>query len=98
MLVNLHTAVIGRRVHAPLSALAGGARAKTVAEAETGRRRVWFDSGWRETPVYDRARLPIGAALNGPAIATQMDCTIVIEPGDRAETDALGNLIVEVGP
>ena len=98
VLVNLHTAVIGRRVHAPLEALASGARAKTVAEAETGRRRVWFDSGWQETPVYDRARLPIGAALTGPAIATQMDCTIVIEPGDRAETDTLGNLIVEVGP
>jgi N-methylhydantoinase A/oxoprolinase/acetone carboxylase beta subunit len=28
----------------------------------------------------------------------QMDTTIVIEPGDVARGDALGNLVIEVGP
>ena len=49
------------------------------------------------TPVYDRERLPLDAAIEGPAILEQMDCTTVLEPGDRARSDADGNLIIEVG-
>ena len=59
---------------------------------------MWFPGGWRETPVYDRGRLPLSATFGGPAIVTQLDCTTVIEPGNRVELDPLGNLIIEVGP
>jgi N-methylhydantoinase A len=72
-------------------------RAATLEEAETGRRRVWFASGWRDTPVYARERLPLDAAIAGPAIVEQMDATTVIEPGDRAAQDADGNLLIEIG-
>ena len=56
MLVNLHTAVLGKRRPVPLAALAGsGERAATVDGAITGRRAVWFDPGGRiDTPVYRR--------------------------------------------
>ena len=96
-LVNLNLSVIGVRPGLDLRALLDpSSRAATMAEAETGARPVWFD-GWRETPVYDRAKLPPDAVLHGPAIVEQMDTTLVIEPGDRAAPDAEGNLIVTIG-
>ncbi len=96
-LVNLNLSVIGVRPGLDLRALLDpGARAATLAEARTRTRPVWFD-GWRETPVYDRAKLPGDAALEGPAIVEQMDTTLVIEPGDRAAVDAEGNLVVTIG-
>jgi len=46
--------------------------------------------------VYRREQLATGAGLEGPAIVEQMDTTTVIEPGDRARVDALGNLEIAV--
>ncbi|HUT50737.1 MAG TPA: hydantoinase/oxoprolinase family protein [Alphaproteobacteria bacterium] len=91
VLVNLHTAVIGKRRGVPLEALAhayGGDRAPAA------HRRVWFESGWAQTPIFQRDQLPPGATLTGPAIVEQLDTTIVVEPGDEVEADALGNLII----
>ena len=93
VLVNLHTAVIGRRKDVPLEALA---YANGADRESTATRRVWFETGWAETPVYRREQLPPGAALVGPAIVEQLDSTIVVEPGDRLEADARGNLIIVV--
>ena len=96
VLVNLHTAVIGARPQVPLAALGGQARATSLDDALIGARRVWFPDGWAETPVYDRDRLPAGAAFPGPAIVQQTDCTSVVEPGNRASLDSIGNLILDV--
>ncbi|HEY0522234.1 MAG TPA: hydantoinase/oxoprolinase family protein, partial [Stellaceae bacterium] len=97
VLVNLHTAVIGKRRPVSLEALISGGERTTLDAAVAGRRRVWFaEGGWRDTPVYRRDALPLGAAFAGPAIVEQLDATCVIEPGDRARVDALGNLIVSV--
>ena len=96
VLVNLHTAVIGRRQGIDLARLAGDAPAATLAEAQRTTRRVWFPAGWQEAPVYRRERLPRDAHLEGPAIVEQLDCTTVLEPGDRATVDAMGNLMIEV--
>jgi N-methylhydantoinase A len=89
MLVNLHTAVIGLRPRLDLKVL----EAKADGEP-AGEREVWFPGGWRRTPVYRRESLP--RRLEGPAIIEQLDCTTLLEPGNRAEVDALGNLIVTV--
>ncbi|MDD9993632.1 MAG: hydantoinase/oxoprolinase family protein, partial [Rhodospirillales bacterium] len=97
VLVNLHTAVIGARPAVPLAALGGQARAASLDGALIGTRRVWFPDGWAETPVYDRDRLPAEARFEGPAIVQQTDCTSVVEPGNRASLDSIGNLILDVG-
>jgi len=90
VLVNLHTAVIGLRPRLDLKVLSD--RGAFLAPRN---RSVWFhDGGWLNAPVYQRESLP--PALDGPAIIEQLDCTIVLEPGNVASTDALGNLIVEV--
>ncbi len=97
-LVNLNCSVIGRRGDVDLSALidASGRKA-TLAEALIETRNVWFEGGWRDTPVYWRDHLPRGAALDGPAIVEQMDTTVVIQPGCRATDDADGNILIDVG-
>ncbi|MCA0246777.1 MAG: hydantoinase/oxoprolinase family protein [Proteobacteria bacterium] len=97
VLVNLHTAVIGVRPEISLGALAATERAPTLKAAQAGERRVWFSDGWRETPVYAREKLPLDAAFEGPAILEQLDCTTVVEPGDKVRQDKLGNLLITVG-
>lgn len=98
VLVNLHTAVLGKRRPVPLAVLAGSAeRAATVEDAIVGRRRVWFEQAGRaDTPVYRRERLPEGAVIAGPAIVAQFDATTVIEPGQAARLDRDGNLVIAV--
>jgi N-methylhydantoinase A len=107
VLVNLHTAVIGKRRPVSLLDLAKGEPRKTVKDAEVERRQVWFpayehaeraEGGWLDTPVYRREYLPTGAQFTGPAIIEQLDATTVVEPGNAVELDTLGNLIIKVTP
>lgn len=97
VLVNLHTGVIGVRPEISLAALAATGRAPTLEQAKSGQRRVWFSDGWHETPVYAREKLPLDASFAGPAILEQLDCTVVVEPGDTVRQDRLGNLLITVG-
>jgi N-methylhydantoinase A len=97
-LVNLNCSVVGTRPPIDLGLLLDrGRRGSILADARVVHRPVWFDTGWRETPVYDRERLPAGAGLAGPAVIEQMDTTIVVPPGDRLSQDADGNLLIEIG-
>jgi N-methylhydantoinase A len=90
-IVSLRVAAIGRRPAFDFSAFAP----KPSGEARQGTRRVWFDGGWRETPIWSRLDLPAGARIEGPAILEQPDATTVIEPGLVGRIDKLGNLLVE---
>jgi N-methylhydantoinase A len=96
VLVNLHTAVIGVRPRIDLAALGRGAHATNTRDARIGERAVWFEGGWRNTPVYAREKLPLEQNISGPAIIEQLDCTTVLESGCRARLDRHGNLLVEV--
>ena len=92
VLVNLNTAIVGKRPQAPLDALAAKANG-----AEAGSRPVWFDGQWLETPILRREAVASGTPVHGPAIVEQLDTTIVIEPGCAAEADSHGNLIITIG-
>ncbi|MCB1366360.1 MAG: hydantoinase/oxoprolinase family protein [Rhodobacteraceae bacterium] len=97
-LVNVNCSVIGERPELDLSTLIDPAgRKATLAGALTEMREVVFDGEACETPVYWRDHLPLDAVIDGPAIVTQMDTTILIEPGDRAIGDIEGNLLITVG-
>ena len=64
-----------------------------VGDARIGERRVYFaPAGFVPTALYDRARLPRGSRLAGPAIVEQADSTSVIPPGHLALVEASGNL------
>jgi N-methylhydantoinase A len=91
MLVNVHTAVIGLRPRLDLALLSDrGAR----HAAPKRFRDVWFDGGWHSTPIHRRESMP--DSLTGPAIIEQLDCTTVLEPGNKLTTDKLGNLLIEL--
>ncbi|MGO4833607.1 hydantoinase/oxoprolinase family protein, partial [Rhizobiaceae sp. 2RAB30] len=63
-LVNLNTSVSGVRPDVDLSTLIDpSARADTLAGALRGRRPVWFEGVWHDTPVYDRENLPLDATF-----------------------------------
>ena len=95
VLVNLHTAVIGKRKGVLLKSISTAQPRATLREAQRNRRPVWFESsGWVDTPLYAREHLPLGCEFDGPAIIEQLDCTTVIEPGTRVQMDGVGNLIV----
>jgi len=92
--LNLRTAVIGRRPKFDLGLLAGAAGGDAGA-ARTGERRAWIDGDWHQVPVYARLELPQEASLAGPAILEQPDTTIYVEPGMQARVDRFGNLLIE---
>lgn len=65
------------------------------AEAEASETRtVWFEGGWIETPIYDRARLRAGNTLTGPALVEENASVTVLDPGKSLSVDRLGNLRV----
>jgi N-methylhydantoinase A len=92
-IVTLRTAAIGRRPAFDLSALAPAAGA-TLEAARRGSRKVYLDGEWRETAIWSRLDLPVGARIEGPALLEQSDATVLVDPGLTAEVDALGNLVI----
>lgn len=97
-LVNLNTAVTGRRQAFPVATLLNPSlRAESVAGACTGSRPVYAGGQWVDCPLYAREALPLGADLTGPAILEQPDSTIFVEPGARLRVDAIGNLRITTG-
>jgi len=46
-------------------------------------------------PRHDRAALPAGAVVMGPAVVEDEWSTIVVYPGQRAATQARGHLILD---
>ena len=92
-IVNLRLRAVGLvdKIDLPKAARAKGG----AAPVAKGNRQVWFDDkGPTETPVFDRATLAAGHAVDGPAIVDQADTTTVISPDQRARVDDYGNLIV----
>ena len=91
-ILNLRSAVTGKRPKFDLSTLAPpeGERAEKV-----GVRRVHFGDKWYDTAIYDRLALPSGTKIVGPAILTQPDTTVLIEPHLQGRVDRFGNTIIE---
>ncbi len=58
---------------------------------------VHFAAGTRQTPLYERASLPAGIVLAGPAILLQLDATVLIAPGWTAEVHPSAAIILRAG-
>jgi N-methylhydantoinase A len=58
------------------------------------RRPVYFRGTFRETPIYQRAALPAGFRLAGPAVIEEFGSTTVVFPGQQLNVDEYGILIV----
>jgi len=90
-LVNLCVSGFGliERPELPKLAARGGA-----TPARKSARPVYFDGAFRDTPIYDRAVLPPGFRLDGPAVVEEFGSTTVVFPGQTLEVDPHGILIV----
>jgi N-methylhydantoinase A len=69
---------------------------REAGEARQPDRPVFFPEagGFVPCPVYDRALLPVGARITGPAIVEEPESTTVLPPGARADVDPWANLLV----
>ena len=63
-----------------------------------GTRKVYFEEAGEfiDCNTYERSRLKANNLIAGPAIVEQMDTTTVLPPGEMAEVDKYGTLIVEL--
>jgi len=62
--------------------------------ARKAMRKVTFADGPRETAIYDRAALPAGYRLEGPAIIEEFGSTTVVFPEQALTVDPHGILII----
>jgi N-methylhydantoinase A len=68
---------------------------KPGAKAEVkGRRPVYFDDAMRETGIFDRAALPPGTDIEGPAIVEEFGSTSVVFPGQTLHVDDHGIMVI----
>jgi N-methylhydantoinase A len=67
-------------------------------DARKGSRRVYFpeSGGFVDCPVFDRYRLGPGASVRGPAVIEERETTAMLLPGDQAQVDDHGTLIIHV--
>lgn len=79
---ELHPAVLGPEDPSP---------------ALVSRRQVYFRplGGFVPTPVYRRELLRPGNGVAGHAVIEAIDTTMVIHPGQRADVDAWGNILLD---
>jgi N-methylhydantoinase A len=64
------------------------------APVANGKRPVYFDGAFRDTPIYRRGALAPGARIAGPAIVEEFGSTTVVFPGQHLEVDPHGILII----
>jgi N-methylhydantoinase A len=95
-IVSLRSATIGLMKKPERTPLGKGEAAPD--EAFRGERQVYFTGvGAVATPTYDRSKLAAGNRINGPALIEEHASTTVVQPADKAEVDAFGNLHIEIG-
>jgi N-methylhydantoinase A len=56
---------------------------------------VYFGAQFQDTPVHDRAALPAGARVDGPAVIEEFGSTTVVFPGQVVEVDPHGILVIQ---
>ena len=90
-LVNLRAVVQAERTHVAAEQIATSG---DVEAAVTGTNPIWVDDATHDATVYERAKLPAGARISGPAIVTEMDSTMLILPGHTGEVDQYGSILI----
>lgn len=66
----------------------------TVATPDATRPVYFRETGWHETPVFQRENLQPGATFAGPAIVEEREATTVVIPGSVGRVDRDGNLLL----
>jgi N-methylhydantoinase A len=96
-IVNIRVTGIGQMAKiAPPRPMPGGSLAAALVKTAVCAFR--FDDHLQQiaTPFYQRALLPLGERIAGPAIVLQTDSTTVVPPGATLTADSGGNLILRL--
>jgi N-methylhydantoinase A len=95
--VELVALRVRARVPAPLAPSAATPRRKQACRDAREFRAARFDRAGlvRRTPVFDQARIPVGAFVAGPAIVEDFSGTTLVPPGSRGRALAGGHLLIE---
>jgi N-methylhydantoinase A len=93
-ILNLRVSMVGVRPDIDLSIFSKGERAKEISSCVISNQKVYSDGAWHEAKIFDRLLLPNGSIISGPALLTQPDATIFIEPEMNAKVDVYGNIIL----
>lgn len=93
-IVNVRLAAIGQLSKPDLPRLreADG----SAKPALKGTRRVQLNGRQTKANIYERALLPAGAVVTGPAVIEQLDSTTLLFPDQVARTDLFGNLLISL--
>jgi N-methylhydantoinase A len=59
-----------------------------------GTRRVFFEEGWFEVPIYNRESFGQGCRITGPAVIEEEASATVLCSGQHLTVDPLGNLLI----
>jgi N-methylhydantoinase A len=59
-------------------------------------RDVFFDGSFVKARLFHRKSLVPGDAIRGPALITEYSAATALPPGDRAEVDGLGNIVISI--
>ena len=60
-----------------------------------GSYETYVDGRWVDTPFFDRAAIPAGHPVDGPAVIIEPTSTAVVEPGWQAVITPSGDLVME---
>ena len=73
------------------------ATGRSVDEAKTGERKVYFGKqhGVLNCQIYARDRLEPGHKISGPAVIEQLDTTTVIHPEQDGTVDDYRNILIK---
>ncbi|HEX6511218.1 MAG TPA: hydantoinase/oxoprolinase family protein [Chloroflexota bacterium] len=100
-LVSLRVSVFGRLAKPELPRVAQGA-ADPPPGARRGSRDIVLESyaeGESKAvshALYDRGKLLAGNVIHGPAVIEEAASSTLLGPGDRAEVDAFGQLVIDL--
>jgi N-methylhydantoinase A len=93
-IVNLRIEAIGIIPKPELSKIERKGR---LEDAMKKPRKVWFrETGFIDSSIYERDRLPTGLSFRGPAIIEQPDTTTVMPPNTECVVDPYGNLVISI--
>jgi N-methylhydantoinase A len=87
--VNLRLAIVGAGPNPEIPA-----QTVTSSTAEPQKIVSVYAGGYRDVPLYARETLSPGTRLQGPAIVSQEDTTLIIPQDCSAEVDPASNIVV----
>ncbi|MDO5714353.1 MAG: hydantoinase/oxoprolinase family protein [Tissierellia bacterium] len=94
-IVNLHLVAHGKLSKTSLPEIPKHQGDLSTAQKES--RRVFYsDSGWLETPIFERDKLGYGFKAQGPLIVEEPTSATVVCPEQSLTVDKYGNLIIEM--